>query len=271
MAQELQQSPSPAFRAVAIQAIRYTLPDSDEAFDSMLKTVLLDILVKVLQDEDMEIRRLGLTTLNSAAHNKPDLILPHLGELVPFVMQESVIKPELIREVQMGPFKHLVDDGLELRKSAYETLYALAETSFSQMSSLEFYDRVVAGIKDENDIRSICNLVISKLILIEPEETTRRLDAIAECYRKILSTKLKEGSVKQEVEKQDEANKSVLRVTLLLADKTKTTLPGVTSSHANPQAAVQVANPIWQQYWEWVNKEFERQLKTLRDEIRETS
>lgn len=269
--QELQQSPSPAFRAVAIQAIRYTLPDSDEAFDSMLKTVLLDILVKVLQDEDMEIRRLGLTTLNSAAHNKPDLILPHLGELVPFVMQESVIKPELIREVQMGPFKHQVDDGLELRKSAYETLYALAETSFSQMSSLEFYDRVVAGIQDENDIRSICNLVISKLILIEPEETTRRLDTIAECYRKILSTKLKEGSVKQEVEKQDEANKSVLRVSMLLANKTRTTLPGVTSSHANPQAAVQVTNPIWQQYWEWVNKEFERQIKALRDETRETT
>lgn len=235
----------------------------------MLKTVLFDILVKVLQDEDMEIRRLGLTTLNSAAHNKAGLILPHLGELVPFVMHESVIKPELIREVQMGPFKHQVDDGLEVRKSAYETLYALMETSFSRMSSLEFYDRVVAGIWDENDIRSICNLMLSKLIQIDPEETTRRLDTIAECYRKILSTKLKEGSVKQEVEKQDEANKSVLRITLLLADKTKTTLPGASSGLPHGQAAAQVTNPVWQQYWEWVNKEFERQIKMLRDESRE--
>lgn len=83
----------------------------------MLKTVLVDMLLTVLQDKDMEIRRLAMTTLNSAAHNKPDLILPHLGELVPFVMAESVIKPELIREVQMGPFKHQVDDGLEVRKA----------------------------------------------------------------------------------------------------------------------------------------------------------
>lgn len=74
------------------------------------------MLLTVLQDSDMEIRRLAMTTLNSAAHNKPDLILPHLGELVPYVMAESVIKPELIREVQMGPFKHQVDDGLEVRK-----------------------------------------------------------------------------------------------------------------------------------------------------------
>lgn len=78
------------------------------------------MLLTVLQDKDMEIRRLAMTTLNSAAHNKPELVLPHLGELVPFVMAESVIKPELIREVQMGPFKHQVDDGLEVRKVSYQ-------------------------------------------------------------------------------------------------------------------------------------------------------
>lgn len=82
----------------------------------MLKPVLFNMLLGVLRDDDMEIRRLGMTALNSAAHNKPDLILPHLGELMPYVMQESVVKPHLIREVQMGPFKHMVDDGLEVRK-----------------------------------------------------------------------------------------------------------------------------------------------------------
>ncbi|KAH8203495.1 hypothetical protein TruAng_002366 [Truncatella angustata] len=270
--QQLFQSSEPQYRAVAIQAVRYTLPESEEAFDSMLKTVLVNMLLTVLQDKNMEIRRLAMTTLNSAAHNKPDLILPHLGELVPFVMAESVIKPDLIREVQMGPFKHQVDDGLEVRKSAYETLYALMETSFSRISSLEFYDRVIAGLKDENDIRALCNLMLSKLIVIDPDETTRRLDTIAECYRKVLSTKLKEGSVKQELERQDETNKSILRVTILLADKTKTTLPGINAGNntqAQQQSQQQVSNPVWQQYWEWVNRDFERPIKALRDEVRD--
>jgi cullin-associated NEDD8-dissociated protein 1 len=44
------------------------------------------------------------------------LLLPHLGELLPAVFGDTKIKPELIREVQMGPFKHKVDDGLDLRK-----------------------------------------------------------------------------------------------------------------------------------------------------------
>jgi cullin-associated NEDD8-dissociated protein 1 len=101
---------------MAVQAIRYTLPESDEAFDAMLRQILIEMLTTVLKDNDMEIRRLAMTTLNSAAHNKPEIILPHLGELVPFVLKESVIKPELIREVMLGPFKHTVDDGLEVRK-----------------------------------------------------------------------------------------------------------------------------------------------------------
>ncbi|KAI1214570.1 TIP120-domain-containing protein [Annulohypoxylon truncatum] len=269
--QQLLGDKSPVFRGVAVQALRYTLPDSDESFDLMLKPVLVDMLLRVLKDEDMDIRRIGMTALNSATHNKPDLILPHLGELIPYVITESIIKPELIHEVQMGPFKHLVDDGLEVRKSAYETLYALMETAFSRISSLEFYDRIIAGLNDENDIRSLCNLMLSKLIVIDPEETTRRLDTVAECYRKTLSTKLRDGAVKQEVEKQEEAIKSVLRVTLLLVEKTKTTLPGVagpgSAGHAQAQQSVQ--NPVWQQYWEWVNKDFERQLKTLREENKE--
>jgi cullin-associated NEDD8-dissociated protein 1 len=101
---------------MVIQAIRYTLSDSDESFDSVLKAMLIDMLKVMLLDSELENRRLALTTLNAAAHNKPELINPNLPQLLPLVMNESQIKPELIREVMMGPFKHKVDDGLEVRK-----------------------------------------------------------------------------------------------------------------------------------------------------------
>jgi cullin-associated NEDD8-dissociated protein 1 len=35
------------------------------------------------------------------------------------------MKQNLIRIVEMGPWKHRVDDGLEARKTAYETMYTL--------------------------------------------------------------------------------------------------------------------------------------------------
>ncbi|KAI1321362.1 TATA-binding protein interacting [Xylariaceae sp. FL0255] len=274
--QQLMTSSSEGYRGVAVQALRYTLPDSDETFDSELKPVLFDMIETVLRDEKLEIRRLGMTTLNSATHNKPELVLPYLGQLMPIVLAESVINPDLIREVQMGPFKHKVDDGLEARKSAYETLYALMETAFSRISSPEFYDRIIAGLDDDNDIRAMCNLMLSKLIVVDPEETTRRLDTIAKCYRKTLSTKLKDNAVKQEIERQEEANKSVLRVSLRLAEKTKTTLPGANansnahlSSGPHTQSIQTSQNPEWQAYWEWVNKDFAGPLKSLREESKD--
>jgi cullin-associated NEDD8-dissociated protein 1 len=107
---------SSVLRAIAVQALRYTLPDDNEAFDAVLRNSLVDMLKTSLGDPEMEIRRHAMSTLTSAAHNKPELILSHLNQLMPFVMNETTIKPELIREVQMGPFKHIIDDGLEVRK-----------------------------------------------------------------------------------------------------------------------------------------------------------
>lgn len=137
------------------------------------------------------------------------------------------------------------------------------ETSFSRINILDFYDRIIAGLSDEHDIRALCNLMLTKLVVLDPDETGRRLDAIADCFRTILSTKLKDNAVKQEIEKQDEASKSVLRVTLLLHNA----IP----SAASTMGAAAGQHQTWRTYWEWVEKDFEPQLRLLRDENRATS
>lgn len=101
---------------MVIQAIRFTFADSDDAFDEVLKPILLKMLTTMLNDPNLYNRRLALGTLNSALQHKSDIILGQLTQLIPLVMKESKINHDLIREVQMGPFKHKVDDGLELRK-----------------------------------------------------------------------------------------------------------------------------------------------------------
>jgi hypothetical protein len=68
--------------------------------------------------------------LNSAARTKPHLIKDHLITLLPSLYNETIVKPDLIRTVQMGPWTHKVDDGLEARKTAYETMYTLVRLLF---------------------------------------------------------------------------------------------------------------------------------------------
>jgi cullin-associated NEDD8-dissociated protein 1 len=132
------------------------------------------------------------------------------------------------------------------------------ETAFSRINILDFYDRIIAGFKDEHDIRALCSLMLDKLLVLDPDETSRRLDALADCFRTILSIKLKDTAVKQEIEKQDEAVKSTLRVTLHLHSAIPSASSGIGAHGGQHQT--------WRSYWEWVEKDFEPHLRTLRDE-----
>ncbi|EEP80089.1 conserved hypothetical protein [Uncinocarpus reesii 1704] len=239
-----------ATRGTIISAFRYTLADSGSVYNDVLRPLIIPILAKMLSDTDLGNHRLALTTVNSAIHNKPDLVLPHLNQLLPVVMKDTYIKPELVREVQMGPFKHKVDDGLELRKSAYETLYTCVDMACSILDIAEIYDRILAGIRDEQDIRTLCNLMISKLITLAPKQTESRLDSLVDPFRAILSTKLKESAVKQELEKAQEASLGVLRISREL-------------QKAFPAAETSSEHHAWKQYLDWMSREYTQLLRIL--------
>lgn len=72
------------------------------------------------------------------------------------------------------------------------------------------------GITDDRGIQTLCNLLITKLAVLVPDETARRLDSIAEQFSRILAFKPKENSVRHEFEKADEAKKGVMKVALEL-------------------------------------------------------
>lgn len=218
-------SASTTTRAVVIRAVRYTFTAASDGFDDQLRPFVVDFL-SLMEDQDLEIRRLALSTLYSAAHNKPHLIQDHLTRLLPLLYQETVILPELVHTVQMGPFKHIVDDGLELRKSAFETLHALLDSSFNGMDLERVFEIVVRGLGDVNEIRTLCFLVIIFLASAVPSETATRLDAITEMLQKIMGTKLKESAVKQDKERDDEVKKSTLRCVASLMPLANDSTPG---------------------------------------------
>ncbi|KAK5136943.1 hypothetical protein LTR08_001450 [Meristemomyces frigidus] len=248
------QNPNPNIRGMVISALRYVFSETDEPYNVHLRSSIIPMLATMLADSDLDNQRLSLSTFNSALHNKPDLVLPHLNELLPYAMQASVTRPELVREVQMGPFKHKVDDGLEIRKSAYETLYALLESpaSRSRLDLPSFYDRIIAGIADEHEIKILCCLVLSKLLVIAPSESARRTESLAQHFRAVLVFKPKENAVKQELEKLTEQQKAIVKVSVLVS-----------------KALGGEEGRAWRDYFDWVKKDFAALVKGAEDDQRE--
>ena len=116
----------------------------------------------------------------------------------------------------------------------------------------------MAGLDDQHEVKLLCCLAIIKLITIDPEETTRRLDAIAEKFRITLSFKPKENAVKQEMERANEASKAVIGGTVRLLNAFPDALKAAATSQGHG----------WRAYCEWVNKDFKNQLIAADQEIR---
>lgn len=105
-----------AIRGTGILALRDILSGSESGYDKYLRPIIVEMLSSMMKDVDLDNRRSAMNTFNAAARNKSAIILPYLSQLLPLVMQQTYEDPSLIREVSMGPFKHKVDDGLEVRK-----------------------------------------------------------------------------------------------------------------------------------------------------------
>lgn len=67
-------------------------------------------------------------------------------------------------QVEMGPFKHTVDDGLDIRKAAFECMYTLLDSCLDRLDIFEFLNHVEDGLKDHYDIKvngHICESQVS--------------------------------------------------------------------------------------------------------------
>jgi cullin-associated NEDD8-dissociated protein 1 len=244
-------------RGTVISAFRFTLADASSSYNTLLATTIIPMLKTMLSDSNIGNRRLAVTTLNAAIHNKPELIIPDLGQVLPIVLADSYIKQELIETVKIGPFQHLEDAGLDLRKSTYATMYELLDTpsAVSHMSIPAIFDRILDGIPDDNDIRTLCNLMIARLTVIDPDETRRRLSALAERFKVVLSQKIKENAVKQDIEKVNEANAAVIRTSLEL-------------DRNFPTAATDGSGEmvVWRGYQEMIKKDFAPVVRAIQSE-----
>jgi len=234
-------SPSALMRTTVVTAMKFTISDQPQPIDQLLRAEIGHFLT-TLRDPDLNVRRVALVAFNSAAHNKPSLIRDLLKDVLPQLYNETQKRKELIREVEMGPFKHEVDDGLDLRKAAFECMYTLLDTCVDRLDIFEFLSHVQDGLKDHYDIKMLTYLMVARVSQLCPGAVLQKLDRLVEPLKLTCTTKVKANSVKQEYEKQDELKRSAMRAVAALlsiagADKHPQLNEFITQIKSTPELA----------------------------------
>jgi cullin-associated NEDD8-dissociated protein 1 len=130
----------------------------------------------------------------------------------------------------MGPWQHKVDDGLEARKTAYETMYTLVstfpfaccsqpiflfqlDTCLSKLDLHEFLSRVIPGLSDDSDeVKVISHMMLFRLSQVAPAAVSQRLDEVTPQLEKTMKgATVTKDTVKQDLERAAELQRSALR------------------------------------------------------------
>jgi len=173
--------------------------------------------LNLLSDVVIVVRKSALLSLNYCAHHKAQVIHSLLPKYLPALYGETKIKKELIREVDLGPFKHKVDDGIELRQAAFEAMYTLLDTCISRLVLPEYIEQLASGLGDVYDIQMLNHLILARLAKKAPAALIAGLENLVEPLRAAVTSKPKEAAVKQQVERNEELIRSALRAVVCIS------------------------------------------------------
>ncbi|EEB08203.1 CAND1/TIP120 protein [Schizosaccharomyces japonicus yFS275] len=188
------------------------LPAWKGAFDQMLP------LLKLNPPLDLHYEIVYL--VQNILRVRPELLRPHLEVLMEQLIEDTQINSKLVRNVQMGPFQHKVDDGLPLRHLTFEILFAMLDFSETRCWSTKVFDAVIVGLKDEQYIKLLSISILKRLLTLYPAELDSQMEQLLEPMNTVLQTKLKDTAYKQEIERHEELIQSILRLACFLQTHT---------------------------------------------------
>jgi cullin-associated NEDD8-dissociated protein 1 len=222
-------------RGTILWAVRFTMSNQANAnLDKAVGAHLGQFLAYLGQTDQVVRNRFCAVQLFMAAGvNRPQLLLNDTLRQVylPALLKETRVDKALITTVDLGPFKHVVDKGLELRKQAFECLGSLVDGFHRANSVIAHggdFDVIVqhtaaslaAPVEADLDINSSARLTIVKLSKTSggaPVVVTH-LDQIADLLKGTVGVKAKDG---QDADKVEDSKTSAIVAALRLAE-----LPG---------------------------------------------
>lgn len=142
----------------------------------------------LLQEDDLAVKNVALLMVYSAVHHAPQLVAGLMKEQVlPTIYNLAQLNME--RKVDLGPFKHTVDDALPLRKAALSIVATCLEKCPTCLDIPAFMPVLAKALADVEDIQLQAHQIVISMCARQPLPIVAAADSFVEPLEKTVNKK----------------------------------------------------------------------------------
>ncbi|CAM9544843.1 unnamed protein product, partial [Discosporangium mesarthrocarpum] len=181
--------------------------------------------LNMVSHEDLDVKKAALFMVNASVHHqasnqsnqKPVLVSDLLPTaIIPRLYETLQLKLE--RLVDLGPFKHKVDDGEPLRKAALSCIDTILDTLPERLDVGTLMPYLAKGLSDSKpDVQMLCHQIVAKVSEYSPEGVLGMVDMLIEPLEKTCNKQVKAEQVGTEVERANDLIRSALRCVVAIS------------------------------------------------------
>ena len=168
----------------------------------------------LLQDEDIAVKNIALLMVYSAVYNSTQLVVPHMKLVLPQIDELAQLYME--RKIDLGTFKHTVDDALPLRKAALSVFATCLEKCPASLDIPAFMPVIAKALGDVEDVQLQTHQIVLTMCSRYPIPLVGAVDSFVAPLEKTVNKK-KGQKTGTELERVYEWIKSGLRVMIALS------------------------------------------------------
>lgn len=107
---------------------------------------MVQTLFDLAHDKDYLVQKAALSSLNTVVYNIPRSTHFITKSFLTALASACKFKPELVKEYELGPFKHKQDEGLPLRNAAFGFIDLALEFIYDKIEFSYIVEQVEKGI-----------------------------------------------------------------------------------------------------------------------------
>lgn len=203
-----------------------------------VNNTLLDSLIKSsiewLNIVNIDIRQIVVGNLLTGLHSKPDTILPILDLIIlPKIFDQLQAEDSFKKIITMGPYKYVLDEGLEIRKLCYEFIYSVISLENAVIKKYNINLEKIASkiievglIDTQTDITVLACINLTNYIELHKDSAVELITrdggnaftTMINNLKKQLSKKLSAKASTQDSESHQERIKSIIKLSKKFAN-----------------------------------------------------